>query len=223
MNYRTYLDIRKNNKIQIEKFFKSFKYRYLENIIFDDGRSLGDQRLAGFNNIWDAVPAAIHGFIPMANRTGADAFLVTSINRIVDVELKLVSVNSSLIRKGPRGGLFTVPHENKNDSIVDKNKTAVLETTVSIQFSRQVKKHIPRNTILTVYDQHTSSIVGAYIIFAPVMKKVLTSMPVSKHVHLSTFKRLGAPFKPHANIPFKSWDEYCSELRDSILETTRKV
>jgi hypothetical protein len=223
MNYREYLEIRKNNKTQIEKFFKSFKYRYLENIIFDDGRSLGDQRLSGFNNIWDAVPAAIHGLVPMSNRIGADAFYVTSIGRIVDVELKLVSVNSSLVRKGPRGGLFTVPHKNKNDLIVDKNKTAALETTVGIQFSKQVKNHIPRNTILTIYDQHTSSIVGSYIIFAPVMKKVLTDMPTSKAIHLSTFKKVGVPLKPYANIPFKCWDDYRSDLANSILETTRKI
>ena len=173
------------------------------------------------NNFWDVIPGTIYGLIPSVSRNGADALEVKPSGESVLHELKLAMVDSSTIRRGPRGGLFKVTQNDISKTLVKASKTQPLNSSVSAYYSKEVKTHIPRDTTLTVYEKSTSRIVGGYTISSEKMADVFKNISASKVVKINVFKREGVIRIPIANIPHSTWDAFCDEMLETALQARK--
>lgn len=99
-------------------------------------------------NAHDMLPAAYLGLLVNVHNNGVDAYEVTKSNEIVFYELKTSEIRSSLVWKGPRGGLNIGDHS-------DKNKTSAVTSYLSASYSfstEQIINSKRMKTILLVCD-----------------------------------------------------------------------
>lgn len=143
-----------------------------------------------FNKMPDFAAAIAIGALPYKTTHGVDAVKLIN-GKLVDIELKVTTVNPVNIRVGPRGGLF-IPGRKKSKG----NKTA-LRSLINGQYNiwsiaNLASKYVP--TYLVAYDSFSGRIIDAYCmntnqIKSAFMQKYYSTGPMT--LKLSTFMLYG--------------------------------
>jgi hypothetical protein len=153
----------------------------------------------------DMLPATYLGLLANTKRVGADAFKFQRNNCKVSYELKTSEVNSKLIWKGVRGGLYLGLPGNTQ-------RSATLTSSLSAQYTLDTQNIIASkniNTVLMISDSNKDGYVAAYALDGEtVVEYINRTSCKNREVKLCTFQAYGKEIETVIPlIGFDAWKQ----------------
>ncbi len=175
----------------IDKYLSTGRLRYVDNILFSDGNKFYELGIGSLHKIHDVIPAAILGLLPINKKTGPDAVEVLSNGKVVYHEIKMATIDTSLIRRTKRNSLFTISEQNAAETDFKLSDTTNLRSKIQAVYGKEVRNRRLINTTLLTCCRESNQPLFAFRLPANQMEKMFEDMPKSSTIKLNKFITYG--------------------------------